>query len=223
MMTKVTFVRPPNLQKSGAWKKQGVIRCPLNIALLAAYIREQGQFICSLVDFEVTAATTPAEMAARVLQESPKYVCITTLTPRYPTVIRMAAEIKRLAPEVTIIVGGPHVTGLPQKALYQPISYGIIGEGEYALLELLNALENNQAVSKIPNLVYRHNTTVKVNAPRPFIKNLDTLPFPAWDLMNLDEYTDPAYFSGSHLAIFLKEDVHMIAHFALPGLPGKEN
>ena len=202
MKAKVTFVRPPNLQKSGLWKKQGVIRCPLNIALLAAFIRKGGDYDCSIVDFEITAVSSPQEMAEIVLEGSPKYVCITTLTPRYPTVVRMAEELKRLAPEINIIVGGPHVTGAPQYALYDPVSYGIIGEGEEALLELLDALEAGSGVSGIKNLIYRHKDNIAVNAPRPFIKKLDGLPWPAWDLMKMEEYTDPAYFEGSHLAIF---------------------
>jgi radical SAM superfamily enzyme YgiQ (UPF0313 family) len=57
-------------------------------------------------------------------------------------------------------------------------------------------------VSGIKNLLFRDKEGIKINAPRPFIKNLDELPLPAWDLMSLDEYTDPAYFEGSHLAIF---------------------
>ncbi len=202
MKAKVVFVRPPNLQKTGLWKKQGVIRCPLNLALLASFIREKGGYDCSIVDFEIAEASSPGEMAEMVLANSPKYVCITTLTPRYPTVVRMAEQIKRLAPETAVIVGGPHVTGVPQNALYDPISYGIIGEGEEALLELLNALETGVDVSGIKNLIYRHDETVVVNGIRPFIKNLDELPLPAWDLMNFEEYIDPAYFKGSHLAIF---------------------
>lgn len=202
MKPKVTFVRPPNLQKSGQWAKQGVIRCPLNLALLASFIREKGGYDCSIVDFEITEVSSPKDMAERVLQSSPRYVCITTLTPRYPTVVRMAEEIKRSAPSVTIIVGGPHVTGAPQYALYDPISYGIIGEGEEALLELLEALDASSNIEGIQNLIYRHREEIIVNSPRPFIKDLDELPFPAWDLMSIEEYIDPAYFEGSHLAIF---------------------
>ena len=199
---KVVFVRPPNLQKSSQWKKQGVIRCPLNISLLASFIRERGDYECSLVDLETKEVLSPAEMADIVLAESPKYVCITTLTPRYPTVVRMAQQIKRLNPGVVIIVGGPHVTGSPQTTMYDGISFGITGEGEEALLELLNTLEKGHTVSAVKNLVYRDNGTTKVNEVRPFIRNLDELHFPAWDLMELEEYLDPAYFEGNHLAMF---------------------
>ena len=199
---KVVFVRPPNLQKSGQWKKQGVIRCPLNISLLASFIRERGDYECSIIDFETKEVSCPSEMANIILGESPKYVCLTTLTPRYPTVVRIAQQIKQLDPEVVTIVGGPHVTGSPQTTMYEGISYGIIGEGEEALLELLNTLEKGKTVSAVKNLVYRDNGTTKANEARPFIRNLDELPFPAWDLMELDEYLDPAYFEGTHLATF---------------------
>jgi len=199
---KVVFVRPPNLQKSGQWKKQGVIRCPLNIALLASFVRQRRDYDCVLVDFETTQISSVTDMAEIVLAPCPKYVCITTLTPRFPAVVRMAQEIKRLDPAVTIIVGGPHVTGSPQTALYDGISFGIIGEGEEALLELLDTLEAGRSPSMVENLIYRDGTGTKINGMRPFVKNLDEMPFPAWDLMNLDDYVDPAYFKGRHLAIF---------------------
>jgi len=197
--SRIVFVRPPNLQKSGLWKKQGVIRAPINLGLMASFLRERAGYDCSLVDFEITEASSIRDMADVVLRESPRYVCTTTLTPRYPTAVRMAQEIKRLKPDVTTIVGGPHVTGNPRAALFDGISYGIFGEGEEALLELLNSLEQDRDPSGVKNLIYRGDGQVKVNPVRPFIKNLDELPFPAWDLMNLNEYLDPIYFEGPHL------------------------
>jgi len=199
---RVVFVRPPNLQKSGQWKKQGVVRCPLNIALLASYLREKGGYDCSIVDFETKEVPSVEAMAEAVLEESPRYVCITTLTPRFPTVVRMARAIRKRETDVVIIVGGPHVTGSPQTALHEGLSFGIAGEGEEALLELIDTLEQGREPSSVRNLILAENGGVRVNPARPFIENLDGLPFPAWDLMELDQYTDPAYFSGSHLALF---------------------
>jgi len=200
--SKVVFVQPPNLQKLGQWKKQGVIRCPLNIALLASFIRENGGYSCSIVDFEVIPATLPSQMAQIILEESPQYVCFTSLTPRFPIIVKIAQAIKELDSRVVVIVGGPHITGAPTISLYPGISYGIIGEGEEALLELLDALEKGRDPAAIKNLVYRDKGNVKVNEARTYINNLDSLPFPAWDLMKIGEYVDPTYFEGSHLAIF---------------------
>ena len=64
-------------------------------------------------------------------------------------------------------------------------------------------LKNKSDPLTINNLVYRRpDATLSVNPARPFIKDLDSLPLPAYDLMTLHEYTDPAYFEGSHLALF---------------------
>ena len=201
--SKVVFVRPPNLQKTGQWKKQGVIRCPLNLAMLASYIRDKGAYDCSIVDFEITPVSTYAEMAIHILKEHPKYVCMTTLTPRFPTVVYISQEIKKRKPDVQIIVGGPHVSGSPESLILGGISYGITGEGEEALLELLTYLEEGKDCSFLRNLVFRESTgKIKINPRRPFIKNLDALPFPAWDLMEIDKYVDPANYEGPHMAVF---------------------
>ncbi len=199
---KVVFVRPPNLQKSGGWAKQGVIRCPLNIAMLASYVREKGPYECELIDFEVVPGRSPLEMSQLILDAGPKYVCFTTLSPRFPTVVRIARELKKCDGALTVIVGGPHVTGAPRTSLDESIDFGVLGEGEEALVELLDALEAGRDASSIPNLVLRSPQGAIVNTTRPYIQDIDALPFPAWDLMKPDEYVDPAYFNGPHLALF---------------------
>lgn len=199
---RVTFVRVPNFQKSGDWKKQGVIRCPLNIAMLASYIRTHGRFECSIADFEIIPGENPSRMADIILAENPKYVCFTTLSPRFPTVVRIARELRRKRPDIITVIGGPHVTGAPQVSLDDAVSYGIIGEGEEVLLELLGLLEQGRDPSRIANLVFRADGRTIVNPMRPFIRDIDALPFPAWDLMRIQEYLDPAYFDGPHLALF---------------------
>ncbi len=199
---KVLFVRPPNMQQSQAWKKQGVVRCPLSLAMLAAYVREKGNYQCDLIDFEDIEPAGISQMANTIVQKNPAYVCLTALTPRFPTTVRIAGAIKSLCPDIITIVGGPHVTGLPQYSLFDGIDYAIAGEGEQALLELLNTIENGQHVGNIANLVYRQNGAVCVNPVRPFIDDLDLMPRPAWDLMNISAYKDPTYFPDSHLAIY---------------------
>lgn len=201
--SKVVFVRPPNLQKAGDWKKQGVIRCPLNLGMLASYIRREGGYNCKIVDFEIIRAGTPEEMADCIASQAPKYVCFTTLTPRFPTVVRTAQRLKEMLPDVVTIVGGPHVSGNPQAAIFDGIDYGVAGEGEQALLELLQCLDAGDNPSNIENLMLRDGDgQVKVNPWRAFIADLDSLPFPAWDLMDIDEYLDPENYTGAHMAIF---------------------
>jgi len=197
---RITLVQPPNLQRKGKWKMQLVCRTPTNLALLAAYVRMHGHEP-QIIDLDIQGGTLE-EIAHLILANDPHVIGITCLTPRFPITIDIAAECKRINPDVIIVVGGPHVTGLPRFALKSPvIDYAIMSEGEEAFLELIDKLDKNKSVNEIANLVYRHNGEVRINPVRPPIADLDKLPFPAWDLLMLDRYVDPAFYHGPHLGL----------------------
>jgi len=197
---KITLVQPPNMQRRGKWEMQKVCRTPTNLALLAAYVRQSGHEP-RIVDLDIEGGKLE-EIARLILLNDPHVVGITCLTPRFPITIDIAAECKRLKPDVIVVVGGPHVTGLPKYILKNPvIDYAIVGEGEEAFLELLNSSAAGWSVEKIANLIYRIGETVKINPVRPFIADLDALPFPAWDLLKLDHYIEPAFYKGPHLGL----------------------
>lgn len=197
---RVAFVQPPNLQRSGDWKKMKVSRPPINIALLAACIRQLGceSFIYDFDWFEGTVD----DMSKLILSKSPDVVGFTCLTPRMQITLFIAARIKELNPKVKIIIGGAHVNAVKERALYsRDIDYAIYGEAEKALIEFLKAIETNGDFENIQNLIYRKDGKVIMNFTRPFIQNLDELPFPAWDLLNLEEYKDAATFDGIHMGV----------------------
>jgi Fe-S oxidoreductase len=58
-----------------------------------------------------------------------------------------------------------------------------MGEGEDTLLEIVNSLDKNLNIAKIPGLAFRKNGDISFSQPRPFIENLDKLPLPSWDLL----------------------------------------
>ena len=64
----------------------------------------------------------------------------------------------------------------------------IQGEGEKSLLELVNALESDGNIASILGIVYKTNNEVKINSKRTVLVNLDELPFPAWDLIDINLY-----------------------------------
>ena len=196
---RVTLVHPPNLQRSGKWEEQQVYRTPTNLALLASCIRQNGHEP-KILDFDV-ARDSSENMTAQIIETEPHVVGFTCLTPRFPAVIDIARRCKAINPKIVTIIGGPHVSGLPQHSLNGPVDYGIVGEGEEALIELLDTLETSGSVENIANLVFRSAGRVKVNPTRPFIKDLDSLPLPAWDLLNLDAYREPTVFNGPHVGI----------------------
>ena len=197
---KLTLVQPPNMQRSGKWQSQKVCRTPTNLALLAAYVRKHGHEP-KIVDLDIEGGTLE-QIAHLVLVNDPQVIGFTCLTPRFPITMEIIAECKRLKPEVVTVVGGSHVTGLPEYALKEAVlDFAVLGEGEVAFLELINNLASGQPVEKIANLIYRSTGLVKINPVRPAIADLDALPFPAWDLLKLDAYVDPAFYQGPHLGL----------------------
>jgi anaerobic magnesium-protoporphyrin IX monomethyl ester cyclase len=197
---KIVLVQPPNLQRSGDWKKMKVSRPPINLALLASYLRQFGHepFIYDFDWFEGGVD----EISRLILAHNPEVVGFTCLTPRIEITLGIAAKIKEFNPGVKIVLGGAHVNAVKEQSLYTSnIDYAIFGEAEEAFAELLKAIKANGDFTKIRNLIYRKGARVVMNPFRPFIQNLDELPFPAWDLLNLQDYKDPANFNGIHMGV----------------------
>lgn len=199
---KVLLVRAPNLYKSEGWKKQGVIRTPTNLAMLASYIREFGGYEPQILDFEIYNLRDINEIADKILSKNARYIGFSTLSPRFPTILRIAQNMKQKSPDVITILGGPHITGRPQDVKYSAIDYAVLGEGEPAFLDLLNSFTSKRDTSAIPNIAYKMGQEVIANPRRKFIADLDSLPFPAWDLLEMQEYPDPQYFEGTHVGVF---------------------
>jgi radical SAM superfamily enzyme YgiQ (UPF0313 family) len=81
-------------------------------------------------------------------------------------------------------MGGPHVTFMPDEAL-EHADFIIRGEGEQTLMAFIDAWEKGESFTGIPNLSYRENGQVIHNAVRPFVKDLDQIPFPDLSLLKL--------------------------------------
>lgn len=100
--------------------------------------------------------------------------------------------IKRCYPDSVTIVGGYHPSGDPDgvlKSLYHA-DYGFVSEAEIGFPVLLNELaKRNPDLSLVPNLIYRSGQQYRINSIK-LIEVLDDIPFPAWDLMNPNEYPE---------------------------------
>jgi len=84
--------------------------------------------------------------------------------------------------------GGPHPTFFPEMIEEQGVDGVCLGEGEAALLNLVQRLENGQPLSDLKNWWLRHNGQIQRNPLAPLIADLDTIPFPDRELMRSKEY-----------------------------------
>ena len=94
-------------------------------------------------------------------------------------------------PQVLTVLGGTHSSAQPEDVLAQtPVDYVVLSEGEETAVELLDRLGRNEPVADLDGLAWREAGTVRVNPRTSFIRDLDTLPFPARHLFDMEAYFD---------------------------------
>ena len=111
---------------------------------------------------------------------NPSLVGISVVTAKYKSALTLAELIKQINPRIKIIAGGIHPTLCPEEMLKTGVfDYVVRGEGEYTILDLLNALKNGNPVRQIKGLSFTENGNIIHNPDRELIENLDTLPWSA--------------------------------------------
>jgi len=109
-------------------------------------------------------------------------------------------EIRKSRPDLTIICGGEHFTGLAEYTMKEaPIDFVVMGEGEQIILELLDAIASKRKdYENIPGISWRRNGKIQINPRKPRIKNIDNLPWPAWHLFDVLKYDKNNLIFGVH-------------------------
>ena len=153
---------------------------PLGVLYLASYVRHYAPE-CQVDVFDVFPPVDTLLMGAYDV------VGFSCMSIQYPDACDYAEELRKGFSK-TVVIGGVHTTlthGLPVWA-----DYGIVGEGERTLLELVQWLSGPRGGTPdlIPGLVMRKGGALFETPPREQIKDLDTIPFPAWDLIDMAPY-----------------------------------
>ncbi|MDD5070127.1 MAG: radical SAM protein [Candidatus Omnitrophica bacterium] len=100
-------------------------------------------------------------------------------------------QAKEKNPSVITIAGGAAVTSMPDEVMNNSsFDYGVIGEGEATIVDLVKAIETKATVENIDGLIWRNKNKITINKPRKYIANLDELNFPARHLVNINKYFD---------------------------------
>ncbi len=155
----------------------------LGLLTLAGVLRKGGHSV-EIVE-AASLGLSLSQTVDHVLQERPKYLGLSCTTASVGNAARIARAVKEKNPEILIFVGGPHITALPVETFqrYPEFDFGVLGEGDLALGDLLVAIEGKKDLSRVESAVFRDGGKVQVNPRRRFIENLDELPFPAFDLL----------------------------------------
>lgn len=193
-MSKIVFINPPlsTSERYGLKFQSGGKTPPLGLACLAAMARTHG-FQPAIIDAEALHLDY-TEIIKMIAEKRVQYAGITAVTISIDHAARIAKIIKNDNKDIVTIIGGPHLTAVPSDTMlkYPQFDIGVIGEGEYTIIDLLNTLEEKGDIKKIPGLIIRENGSVFCTLPRKRIENLDVLPKPAWDLLpDLGKYYCP--------------------------------
>jgi radical SAM superfamily enzyme YgiQ (UPF0313 family) len=180
---------------------------PLGTLYAAALMRERGYEV-SL--FDTMFETSADAVLAPIEKNKPDYFVIyddgfNYLTKMCLTNMREAAfRMSKLAKEkgCTVIVSSSDSTDHFKEYLAQGADYILLGEAEQSLLALVTALDNNETdLSRIPGIAFRAQDEVVQTAKRPVMKDLDALPFPAWDLVDITPYRDTWLHSSGYFSM----------------------
>jgi anaerobic magnesium-protoporphyrin IX monomethyl ester cyclase len=185
----------PLSERYGKLASVGATLPHLGLLMLGAVLRNAGHSV------RIVDASARGLGYRETLEEAKKFqpdiVCLTAVTPSTIKTVKLASLIKEVYPAMPVIIGGPHFTAVPEQTLmdYPVFDYGVVGEGEDTVVELVEALTADKIPSHVAGVAFRDNGEIRFTPSRLPIKDLDSLPFPAWEL--LDSF--PAYY---HPALF---------------------
>jgi radical SAM superfamily enzyme YgiQ (UPF0313 family) len=211
------------LIKSGNTKSRSTgITPPLGLMYIASYVRTHRHDDVRIFDIRLHKQYLK-DIENIISNYKPDIVGISALTLEAPAMFQIAHLVKTIDKSIPIIVGGPHVSSVPEEVIQNDnIDIAVIGEGEITFKEILEAFEGERALETVDGICFRtdnerlttrfginiqgiyqnsnkklmstdtitidNRTTVIKTNDRKYLQELDTLPFPAWDLIEIKSY-----------------------------------
>jgi anaerobic magnesium-protoporphyrin IX monomethyl ester cyclase len=191
---KVQLILAPPLTKHKLGELNERIAPPLGILYLSSYLRENMKNIeLSVVDGQIEGLD---ETISKINKFGPDILGISVHTLIANGAYEVARRIKKEHPKTLVIMGGCHCTGFPEDVLRKSDADLVcVGEGEQTLLEVSQIFNQKKGrksdidFSKIDGLAYISRGQIVYTNARQFIQDLDTIPFPARDLIDITNYS----------------------------------
>ena len=197
---KILLIRPP-LTFTNPYQAESIaVGLPLGLLYVAAMLEKEGFEVSvfdGLVNFDLVRRSGVhfgagwSRIKDCIREKAPDIVGITN---HFTEEADMAFKVARLAKEVDrkilTMIGGPFASTCPGELLEKESDLDMVvtGEGEYTCPETVKAVINKKALSEIEGLAYRANGKIIVNNRRPYIRDMDSLPYPAYHLVDMERY-----------------------------------
>jgi len=202
---KILLVNPPGtlfVQPDGS---RQVKECPapLGLAYLVAQLVKSGDYDVRVYDMVVENFDQEVQLSAdtvlfgatfadyRKVLESyrPDMVglsCI--LSNRSKSVMELSRIAKQVDPAIVVVAGGHHATAMPDHLLNNGVDYVVLGEADYSFPRLIQTLNAQGDLAGVDGIAYRVDSSMTLQPRKDFVKNVDELPRPGWDVVGLKKY-----------------------------------
>ncbi|MDP8215652.1 MAG: radical SAM protein [Candidatus Euphemobacter frigidus] len=185
---RVMLINPPFDPEESVGESSSVrfvlnITPPLGLAYLGAVLERAGHHV-KIVDY--TSRFPYAPLTEIIKDFEPDLIGLTSTTPSFESARRLSEELRKIIPRTPLILGGAHITCAPESAMESGLfEVGVIGEGEETVVELTDHIRGHgfAGLDGVKGIIYRDGGGFRRTPPRPFIEDLDSLPFPAYHLL----------------------------------------
>jgi radical SAM superfamily enzyme YgiQ (UPF0313 family) len=207
----ICLIRPPAVESFRF--STGSITPPLGLAYIIAALEKAGREV-KLIDAVASApknftsylegylvGLSLEEIVAKIHKDTKVVGISATFTHEWPAIARLIQLIKESKPEVTVVLGGEHITALPEfSLLVSGADVAVLGEGEETVVELFDVLENKGPLRDVNGIAYREKDRININPRRQRATKLDCIAKPAWDRIDLAVYHENKFVGGMDMA-----------------------
>lgn len=166
---------------------------PLGLAYILSAVKSKGYFIDAL---NMNHYKEPMRTLIKSKLDKQKYDFVLTGNNAigYDTTKIIFDSVRNHISQPKIILGGPIITSEPE-LIFNDLkpNFGIIGEGEKTIVELLEGIENKKDLKKIPGLIFEEKGKIIITEKRKLIMDLDSIPFPEVESLGFEEYLNNAF------------------------------
>jgi len=205
----IQLIRPPAVESFRFATTS--ITLPIGLAYISSSLKEYG-FKVEILDAVGEAPKNRTgyykgylvglglkEIAEKI---NPNSKCIgisVIFTHEWPAVVKLISLIKEKFPNMPIILGGEHISAMPEFSLItSSADYIVMGEGEETIIELIKAIKNKETSDKIEGIGYRIDDQVVINNRRNRRQSIDKISYPDWDSFNVKGYYENRFVGGMY-------------------------
>lgn len=203
----ICLVRPPAVESFRFVTT--TIALPLGLAYIAAALEAAGRTVC-VVDAVANAPSRKTryykgclaglplvEIVERIPADAALIGITVVFTHEWPAVAKLVDLIKNRLPGVPVVLGGEHVTSMPEFSLAtSKADFIVTGEGEETIVDLVDAIESGRPFAGVDGLGFREGDSIAVNPRRRRRRSVDDIPYPAWHLFDLQAYNKEHLVGG---------------------------